>query len=426
MIVPSIDLRGGNAVQLVGGRALAIDAGDPFPIAERFGRAGEIAVVDLDAALGTGDNRSIVRNLVRRVPCRVGGGIRTVEDALAWLDLGAASVVIGTRAEPEFLERLPKARVVAAVDAVGDDVVVEGWRTRTGRSVADTIRELAPYVGGFLLTFVDREGRLEGSDLARAKELVDLAGDARVTIAGGIVEPDEIAALDRMGADAQVGMALYSGRLGLAEAFAAPLVSDRPDGLWPTVVCDRSGVALGLAWSDIESLRTVFETGRGAYRSRRRGSWIKGASSGNVQRVVRVDADCDRDALRVTVDQSGPGFCHRDSRSCFASEDRGLGALERRVRGAIAAGPAASYSSRLAGDPDTLSGKLMEEAAELASAVTRDEVVHEAADVAYFATVALARAGLDWADVEAELDRRALRVRRRPPSEPKLADEVIP
>jgi phosphoribosylformimino-5-aminoimidazole carboxamide ribonucleotide (ProFAR) isomerase len=89
MMVPSIDLQGGNAVQLEGGRELRLDAGDPRPIADRFGRVGEIAVIDLDAAMGTGSNREVIRDLVGRARCRVGGGIRDVDSALAWLDAGA-------------------------------------------------------------------------------------------------------------------------------------------------------------------------------------------------------------------------------------------------------------------------------------------------------------------------------------------------
>ena len=134
MIIPSIDLMDGHAVQLVGGREKAIDAGDPRPIAERFRLAGTLAVIDLDAALGRGSNAGVIRDLLRLAPCRVGGGIRTVEAALDWLDAGAEQVILGTAAVPELLEQLPRERVVAALDADRDDVMVEGWRRATGRS----------------------------------------------------------------------------------------------------------------------------------------------------------------------------------------------------------------------------------------------------------------------------------------------------
>ncbi len=247
MIVPSIDIRGGQAVQLIGGKEHALSAGDPLAVAERFAVAGELAVIDLDAALGTGDNRAVIEELCRRHRCRVGGGIRSVDAALRWLQAGARQVILGTAATPEVLGELPRSRVIAALDAVDGEVVVDGWRTKTGRSITDRMAELNPYVSGYLVTFVEREGRMAGTDLERVHGLVEAAGSARVTIAGGVTTADEIAALDRLGTDAQVGMALYTGRLGLGESVAAPVSSGRPDGLFATVPVDEAGRALGLA-----------------------------------------------------------------------------------------------------------------------------------------------------------------------------------
>ena len=405
MIIPSIDIMNGQAVQLVGGRHKVLDAGDPVAVAERFRLAGEIAVVDLDAALGRGSNRKIIEKLVRMAPCRVGGGIRDVQSALEWLDRGATRVVLGTAAVPEVIERLPADRVIAAVDAENGEVVVDGWRRRTGRGVLERIEELKGLVGGFLLTFVEREGRMQGYDVGRAEELVAAAGSCRVTVAGGILTPAEVGDLDRMGADAQVGMALYAGRLGLADAIAAPLAA----GLWPTVVVDECGVALGLAYSSLESLRVAIEERRGVYWSRKRALWRKGETSGATQELLRVDLDCDRDTLRFTVRQAGPGFCHRGTRTCWG-EERGLTRLRRRLAGPATEG---SYTARLLRDPALLHAKLVEEAAELAEARGISAVVAEAADLFYFATVAMVRAGVPLSDVSAELDRRMLRLTRR-------------
>jgi phosphoribosyl-ATP pyrophosphohydrolase len=413
MIVPSIDLQGGRTVQLVGGEDLAIDAGDPLPVAERFALAGEIAVIDLDAAMRRGSNAELVERLVDRFDCRVGGGIRDVETAIRWLDRGAAKVILGTMAVPEVLLKLPKERVIAALDARHGEVVVEGWKQGTGRGLLERIAELRELVSGFLVTFVEREGRMGGTDLELAKQVVEAARPARVTIAGGVTTADEIRELDRIGADAQVGMALYSGRLHLADAIAAPLRSDRPDGLWPTVVCDEAGRALGLVYSSAESLRAAVDERRGVYWSRSRGGlWRKGESSGAVQELVRIDPDCDRDALRFTVRQAPPGFCHMARHSCFG-EDRGLARLERVLAERRARAPEGSYTKRLFEDPALLAAKLREEADELARAASRDELVWEAADVLYFTLVRLAAAGVPLAEVEAHLDRRGRRVTRR-------------
>ena len=413
MIIPSIDLMNGQAVQLIGGKEKSLDAGDPRPIARRFARAGEVAVIDLDAALGRGDNRDLIKQLLAIAPCRVGGGIRDIETARQWLDAGAVKVILGTKAIPEILEKLPRDRVMAALDAEHGEIVVEGWRTRTGATIEARMAELRDLVGGFLITFIEREGRLQGGDTARAEALVAGAGGVRITFAGGVTTAEEIAALDRLGADAQVGMALYTDKLDLGAAIAAPLTSDRPDGLWPTVVVDELGIALGLAWSDGESLSEAVDTGRGVYHSRTRGLWVKGETSGATQELLRVDLDCDRDAIRFTVAQNPPGFCHLDTRGCWG-DDTGVAALARRLAARAADAPEGSYTRRLLDDPALLRAKLAEEAVELAAAETLAEVVHEAADLLYFTLTAMARAGVALADVAGELDRRALKVSRRP------------
>ncbi|MFT4977564.1 MAG: phosphoribosyl-ATP pyrophosphohydrolase/phosphoribosyl-AMP cyclohydrolase, partial [Myxococcota bacterium] len=401
--------------QLIGGRELALDAGDPRPILDRLSIAGEVAVIDLDAALGQGDNAALIRELCRSAPCRVGGGIRSVEAAVGWLDAGAEKVILGTAAHPEILRHLPRARTIAALDAVDGEVVVDGWRTRTGTGIAERMAALRPYVGGFLVTFVEREGRMGGTAAERVPALVEAAGDAQLTIAGGVTTAEEVGALDRLGADAQVGMALYTGRMQLGDAIAATLRSDRPDGRWPTIVCDERGAALGLAYSDAESLRVAVAEQRGVYSSRRRGLWRKGASSGDTQTLRRVQVDCDRDALRFVVSQHGGGFCHTGSRTCFGA-DGGLSALARTVAARRVSAPEDSYTARLFEERGLLGAKLREEAAELAEALEsgdRESIVGETADVLYFALAALAKSGVPLAAVEAELDRRARRITRR-------------
>lgn len=412
MIIPSIDLENGHAVQLIGGEEKALDAGDPRPLATLYGRVGEIAVIDLDKALGKGDNSETIRDLIGLTPCRVGGGIRDVETAINWLDAGATKIILGTAATPEILRELPPDRVIVALDAKHGEVVVEGWQKATGRGVIERIHELKDFTKNFMVTFVEREGRLGGTDLDFAKEIKEAAGDADVTIAGGVTTPAEVADLDRIGCDAQIGMALYTGKLGLAEAFTAPLTSDRPDGLWPTVVVDERGIALGLCYSDAESLDIALQRGVGVYHSRSRGLWIKGETSGATQELIGIGIDCDRDCLRFTVRQTGSGFCHLATRTCWG-EDRGLSALVRRLETRRHTAPKGSYTTRLFQDPEFLGTKLREEADELATAGDRDNAVHEAADVLFFTLVTLAARGIDLDEIEAVLDQRALKVTRR-------------
>ena len=414
MIIPSIDLQSGHAVQLVGGRDFELDAGDPTPLMERFRLAGEVALVDLDAAMGKGDNRKVITELAKLGRVRVGGGIRDVDTALAWRDAGVERIVLGTAARPELLRQLPRERVIAALDAVHGEVVVEGWRTKTGRTVEEQLLALRDYVGGFLVTFVEREGRLGGTAMDRVAPLVQAAGDAELTIAGGVTSCQEIADLHHMGVHAQVGMALYKGLMDLGEAIAAPLRTDRPDGLWPTVIVDERGVALGLAYSNLDSLKLAVQTRTGAYWSRSRGQlWVKGASSGATQELLAIDLDCDSDALRFTVRQREPGFCHLETWTCWG-QTRGLGALERTLKARLRDAPTGSYTRRLLDDPVLLASKLLEEAGELNRASSPHEAAAEAADVLYFTLVSALKAGVDLATIEAELDRRALKVTRRP------------
>lgn len=412
MIIPSIDLMDGNTVQLIGGKRRALEAGDPRPIARRFRLAGEIAVIDLDAALGRGSNETLIRDLLPLADCRVGGGIRDVRTAIRWLDAGAAKIILGTAATTEILRELPPGRVIAALDAESGEVVVEGWQTRTGESILDRMRRLEGLVGGFLVTFVEREGRMQGTNLELVPRLVEAAGRARVTIAGGVTTPQDIAALHRMGADAQVGMALYTNTLDLADAIAAPLTSDRPDGLWPTVVTDEDQHALGLAYSSPESLREAVRTRRGIYHSRKRGLWAKGESSGDTQELLRIDLDCDADALRFVVRQSGRGFCHKGTTTCWGPLS-GLPSLAARLLHQSRTAPPGSYTARLLADPALLRAKLLEEAHELAQASTPDHAAEEAADLLYFAMVTMLAQGTSLTDVARVLDRRARKITRR-------------
>ena len=416
MIVPSIDIMGGRAVQLRRGKEFVLDGGDPIERLEEFCVAGEVAVVDLDAALGRGggSNAALIRDLIRHAPCRVGGGIRDLDSARRWLDAGAVQIMIGTAATPEFCGALPRERVIAAVDAERGEVVVDGWRTRTGVPVLERVRELAPVVGGFLFTQVEKEGEMGGFECAAVEAVVRAAAGARVTAAGGITTAGEVAELDRLGADAQVGMSLYTGRLSLGDAVAAPLAKPLPGEVWPTVVCDEAGRTLGLVWSTRESLARAVTERRGIYWSRSRQSlWVKGETSGNSQQLVRVDLDCDRDALRFTVRQAGAGFCHLNRPSCWHSEFD-LPDLERALADRIARPIAGSGTAQLLADRELLAAKLGEEADELVRAESSEDVVRETADLFYMALVALARGGGTLADVRAELARRHRAVSRRP------------
>ena len=416
MIVPSIDIMNGRAVQLRGGKQPPLDAGNPLELAERYGRIGEFAVVDLDAAKGIGSNRELILSLCRTHRVRVGGGIRTIGLAMDYLNEGARSIMIGTSATPEFLSSLPRDRLIAALDSKEGTIMVEGWSKPREGSIEQSISVLSPYVSGFLITFIETEGDQCGIDIERARKLIALSPDRKFTFAGGAAGGErgiaDIAALDRLGADLQVGTSLVLGDLSLAEAFAAPLVTDRADGLWPTLVCDESGKALGLVHSSMESLKVALNSGKGVYHSRSRGLWVKGESSGNDQTLIRAELDCDRDTIRFTVRQNGEGFCHLGRRTCF-DNGYGLEKLDRTIKKRMKEAPPGSYTRRLFADESLLASKLREEVQELAQAKSIQEAISEAADVLYFTLVKTISMGASLSDIEEELERRSLRVTRR-------------
>jgi phosphoribosylformimino-5-aminoimidazole carboxamide ribotide isomerase len=224
VLIPSIDLQNGHVVQLVQGEKLAIEAPDPDPWIRKFERFPRVQLIDLDAAKGQGDNASIVASICARLPCRVGGGIRSVDRARAVLGQGAHAVIVssalfrGNEVDLEFARMLANAvgpeRVIAAVDSRGGRVAIHGWKTVLPITAVDAVQALEPYCGEFLYTHVDKEGLMQGTDMD-AILAVRRATTRRLTAAGGITTREEIDRLHADGIDAVVGMAIYTGQLSL-------------------------------------------------------------------------------------------------------------------------------------------------------------------------------------------------------------------
>ena len=222
MLIPSIDLQAGAVVQLVQGARLAIKDDDVFRWVRRFERYPKVQVIDLDAAKGVGDNLPLIRRIAGALSCRVGGGIRSVARAEDVLAAGARQIIAGSalfkdgRPDLDFAAQLAGAvgadRIIAAVDSRGGRVVIHGWATTLPITAVDAVRALEPYCGEFLYTHVDAEGLMRGTDLDAIRAVRD-ATARRVTAAGGITSQDEIDALDALGVDAVVGMAIYTGKL---------------------------------------------------------------------------------------------------------------------------------------------------------------------------------------------------------------------
>lgn len=227
MLIPAIDLKDGAVVQLVQGERLAIKDDDVFRWVKRFETFPKVQVIDLDAAMGTGDNLAIVRRIAAALPCRVGGGVRTVERARDILAAGAQQIIAGSslfrNGAPDlaFARALADAvgaeRVIAAVDSRAGKVVIHGWKTMLPITAVEAVRALEPYCREFLYTHVDTEGLMGGTNREAILE-VRRATTNRLTAAGGITTQEEIDDLDRHGVDAVVGMAVYTGKLRIGSA----------------------------------------------------------------------------------------------------------------------------------------------------------------------------------------------------------------
>ncbi len=325
MIISSIDLSEGKAVQLRQGREKMLEKEDPKALAREFERFGETAVIDLDAAMGKGHNAETIKELLKITECRVGGGVNTVEKAAGWIYEGATKVIIGSKAfqndevNRDFLSALAKKigrrKMIIAIDSRGGKVVTKAWKHDTGLDLFTAVEELEDYAGEFLFTCVEREGCMKGTDMDTIRKLRKTTKN-RLTAAGGVTTTDEIKELGAMGVHVQLGMALYTGRIDLGEGFIHSLAWDKM-GLIPTIAQDHKGNVLMLAYSSRESLRKTFGTNKMTYYSRSREElWTKGLTSGNIQDFIRIRADCDQDALLATVRPRGPA-CHLGTYTCF-------------------------------------------------------------------------------------------------------------
>jgi phosphoribosylformimino-5-aminoimidazole carboxamide ribotide isomerase len=222
MLIPSIDLMGGKVVQLVQGARKALEYDSFEPWVERFSKYPLVQLIDLDAAMRQGDNRALVRQIAARIPCQVGGGIHTTQAAREMLDCGARTVIVGSalvkdgHANVEFAQALGQeigaSKLVSAIDSKAGTVTVAGWKQATAITALEMIRVLEPYCGGYLYTHVDTEGTMTGFPLPVAREL-RAATSHRLIAAGGIRSREEVDALDAIGVDAVVGMAIYTGAI---------------------------------------------------------------------------------------------------------------------------------------------------------------------------------------------------------------------
>ncbi len=427
MVIASIDLKDGHVVQLKNGKELMLQRDDADRLIEDFNRYGEVAVIDLDAALGHTDakgntvNTALLKSLLRKGSVRTGGGIRSVKRARELISLGAEKVIIGSAAwntqmqagtsvlNTAFLEELVSAigrqRIIISVDAINGKIAVKGWTETIDVSLVDGAKAAEKYCSELLFTCVEKEGCMQGTDLGQI-QLLRAAVNCRVVAAGGVSSLDEIKKLEKLGCDVQLGMALYTGKILLKDAFVSCLNWEKA-GLIPVIAQSTHGEVLMLGYANSEAFNKTFDTGKLTFWSRTRNVlWTKGEHSGHYLRVIKLRADCDRDTVLATVVPHG-GVCHTGSFTCFGSDPDEKSTLER-LYDTIAErfkNPApGSYTATL--NDKRVREKIAEESEELCEAEGKTEAVWEAADLLYFTSVLMYKEGITWEDVNNELDRR--------------------
>ncbi len=408
MIIPSIDLMNGKAVQLKQGKEKVLERDDVFELAKYYSKFGEVAVIDLDSAMGNGnDNEELIQKLCKLVPCRVGGGIRTADKAKRLIAHGAKKIIIGTAASEEFLSKLPKDKVIVAIDSKNGKITTEGWTKELDKTPIEFINRFDDYCSGYLYTVVEKEGMMQGCDLESIEE-IRKATKKELVAAGGISSVEEIAKLNKINVSTQLGMCIYTNAVKLEDAFIACLDFEKQNGLIPTIVQDNdSKQVLMLAYTNKESLEKSFESGLATYFSRSRNElWTKGLTSGNTQELLSARFDCDFDTLLFTVNQKG-NACHLDRFSCFGDKEFNVKMLYDVLVSRKENLPEKSFTTKLFKDTFFLKRKIMEEAFEVVNFEQGDGLEWEVADLAYFVLTYMVQNGVSIDEIVNNLASRA-------------------
>ena len=316
------------------------------------------------------------------------------EQIIAELDSGVDKAIVPLSIAKKLVGVVPATRLILLLDVAN------------ASAVPDSIRSA---ISGVLLKTISTDVELISSISTF------FAGLAIHVLSEDKPTPSAIKKLTSISASLVIPFSELETSITIADAFLAPVMSDRSDGLFPTIVSSytQGGRSLGLVYSSRESVAQSILTGNGVYQSRKHGLWEKGKTSGATQQVVRIRMDCDSDALEFSVIQHGSGFCHLPQPTCFGNID-GFAALESTLTARLASAPDGSYTHRLFNDQELLRAKIKEEADELCRADTKEEIAFEAADLFYFALTRCVAAGVTLRDIEEVLNKKATKVTRRP------------
>ena len=412
MIIPAIELCSGKVVSVQpDGSEITLDE-HPVALARTLYRYGEIAVIDLDAARGEGDNLVTIGEMCRVAECRVGGGILDEKRGDALLRAGARRLIIGTGADESLLAKFPRNKVLVAIDFQDGKVVRKGWSEATDIDPVALAVRLQQYCTGYIYGLVGHRLHMEPDEVERFERLHSRLPDHSLAAAGGFSTAEDVRALDRLGVDGQVAYGRHLEGIDLAEAFTAVLNFEQGSGLLPVIVQDTAGQVLSLVNANEEAVLTTLRSGLAAYWNPGRGKiWTKGQSSGNTHELVTIRIDCDRDALLYVVRPTGPS-CHLGRYACFDDMSYNLLRIEQVMwTKHSATDPRKSYTQVMLADREGLKARIRAEAEALVKAEGREEALWETADLFYFVLLNLVQEGITLDEVFKELRGRAGRRR---------------
>lgn len=441
MFIPTIDISNKKAVLVTRGKVTTV-LGDPMEKAKELAMYRHFQIVDIDAAIGNNKspNREIIKQIVKKYPCYVGGGIRTLQDAQEMLNSSARRVIIGSN--PELLKELPMDRTILAIDLDDQDNILTHGRTITANlSLCEYLEKYVRYVEMICITFHDAEGGEHAIPFTKIKRIqkllkaILLASDEnwgprsiRCAYAGGIQNIKQVRKIIKMGAIPQFGAAFWKGNFTMGDLFISLLntkkqvnwcrcrtaIDGPKEALFPCIVQNIDGIVLGLVYCTVETLKMSIDTQKATFYSREsRQVWIKGESSGNYHTLQHVDLCCDNTAIRMVVSAGDRNFCHKGQKSCFGHSDPARGslhAISQHIKSRSTRENTKNHIKTIQANEiekiNYIKTKLKEEIEELIYAETVEDQVYESADVLYFLMKYLIQQGIDISEIESELIKR--------------------
>lgn len=417
--IPTLDISQGKAVLVQHGKVYNV-LGDAMEKANFLSMVPHFQVVDIDAAMETGNNRELIKQICQKYRCYAGGGIRTYEDACDILNSSAKRVIVSTAID-DLIGKVPKDRMIVAFDIdLNFGVFSKGRLGKMQETLFELIEKYKDQIEMMTITFHDAEGTCSGipfKQVQEIKQFIDEKGmNIKLVFAGGLAKVEELEKLFKMNVVPQFGSGFWNGKFTLGDVFKAmsgfisekKCVEYQGTKLIPTIVQSVDGQVLGLVFSTPETIKSSVDSRIATFFSRDQMSvWIKGATSGNYFKLKHIHYCCDGTSVRFVVE--GDNFCHTGSESCFGNTDparASLKSVQRLLQMRLASGDEKSYTRKLMNDGYKVHSKVLEEAEELVCASRPEEIIHEAADLLYFILMFLEKQSVSVEDVESELIKR--------------------